>query len=74
MEKATLSKSRIVVNGRFLLQNITGVQRVEREILVALDKLALEGVMEAPEVVLPVKGEIIAEPELKVIKLERKGK
>jgi len=74
LEKATLSKSRIVVNGRFLLQNITGVQRVEREILVALDKLALEGVMEAPEVVLPVKGEIIAEPELKVIKLERKGK
>ncbi|WP_175623966.1 glycosyltransferase family 4 protein [Pseudocolwellia agarivorans] len=64
---------KIILNGRFLLQNITGVQRVEREILVALDKLAKEGIIEVPEVILPEKGEIIAPPRLEVIKLTRKG-
>ena len=62
------------MNGRFLLQNITGVQRVEREILVALDRLALEGVIDLPEVVLPEKGEVISPPDLKVIQLKRIGR
>jgi glycosyltransferase involved in cell wall biosynthesis len=69
-----LSNSKIVLNGRFLLQNITGVQRVEREILVALDRLALQGLIEVPEVLLPEKGDVISMPDLKVIKLNRKGR
>lgn len=69
-----MNKQKLILNGRFLLQNITGVQRVEREILVALDKLAVNGVIDVPEVILPVKGEIIAEPALQAIKLTRKGR
>lgn len=64
----------LVLNGRFLLQNITGVQRVEREILVALDKLAQKGLIATPEVLLPAKGEIISPPELQKIQLKRVGK
>lgn len=62
------------MNGRFLLQQVTGVQRVEIEILVALDKLATEGLIEPPEVFLPEKGELVAPPVLKTIKLIRKGR
>lgn len=64
----------LVVNGRFLLQNITGVQRVEREILIALDKLAKNGIIDVPELYLPQKGEIIDCPDLHAIKIVRKGK
>lgn len=63
-----------MLNGRFLLQNITGVQRVEREILVALDKLAEQGLISVPQVLLPEQGEIIAEPTLNAIKLTRLGR
>jgi glycosyltransferase involved in cell wall biosynthesis len=70
----TCHLNNIVINGRFLLQNITGVQRVEREILVALDKLAIDGLINAPEVLIPEKGKIISMPALKLIKPTRKGK
>jgi glycosyltransferase involved in cell wall biosynthesis len=69
-----LTSCNIVLNGRFLLQNITGVQRVEREILVALDGLAKQGLIKTPEVLLPEKGDVIAMPELQAIKLSRKGR
>jgi glycosyltransferase involved in cell wall biosynthesis len=69
-----LTSCNIVLNGRFLLQNITGVQRVEREILVALDELASQGLIKAPEVFLPEKGDVISMPDLQVIKLSRKGR
>lgn len=69
-----MTKSKIVLNGRFLLQNITGVQRVEREILVALDRLAMQGLIEVPEVILPKKGDVISMPDLKAIKISRKGR
>jgi glycosyltransferase involved in cell wall biosynthesis len=68
-----LNTSEIVLNGRFLLQNVTGVQRVEREILVALDELASQGIIRPPKVILPKKGDVISMPDLKVIKLTRKG-
>jgi glycosyltransferase involved in cell wall biosynthesis len=64
----------LVLNGRFLLQNITGVQRVEREILLALDHLAEEGLIPVPEVVLPTQGNIVSEPKLKMIRLTRVGR
>ena len=34
---------RVIVNGKFLTQNITGVQRFAREILLELDKLVEKG-------------------------------
>ena len=40
-----MSESSILANGRCLLQNVTRIDRVEREVLVALDKLALDGVL-----------------------------
>ena len=45
LARATLSESSILANGRCLLQNVTRIDRVEREVLVALDKLALDGVL-----------------------------
>lgn len=69
-----MSADDIVLNGRFLLQNVTGVQRVEREILVALDDLARKKIIKAPEVILPKKGDVISMPDLKIIKLTRKGR
>lgn len=64
----------MIVNGRFLLQPITGVQRVAREALAELDKMAFEGKIETPRVFLPAGGDIIAEPVFEAIKLERKGR
>ncbi|WP_376870461.1 glycosyltransferase family 4 protein [Albirhodobacter sp. R86504] len=52
---------------------MTGVQRVEREILGALDQMTAAGEIEAPEIVLPAVGEIIAPPDLKSLKLTRVG-
>lgn len=69
-----MSTGKIVLNGRFLLQQVTGVQRVEIEILVALDKLASEGLIEPPEVLLPSKGDLVAAPKLDSIKLTRTGR
>lgn len=63
----------LALNGRFLLQNITGVQRVEREILLSLDEMVADGVIECPEILLPSKGELVAPIDLKCIKLKRVG-
>lgn len=62
------------LNGRFLVQSITGVQRVAREVLAELDSLAVEGAIEAPRLLLPAKGEIVQPPPLGAIKLERVGR
>lgn len=64
----------ILINGRFLLQNITGVQRVAREVLGQLDTLAAEGKIEAPQVVLPAAGDLISPPVLQACSVRRKGR
>lgn len=69
-----MENRKIILNGRFLLQDVTGVQRVERELLVALDKMAAEGLIDTPELVAPEKGELISMPKLEAISLVRKGR
>ncbi|MEM5478101.1 glycosyltransferase family 1 protein [Pacificibacter sp. AS14] len=66
--------SEIVLNGRFLLQDVTGVQRVQREVLAALDEMAAAGDIPTPIVLLPAQGNIVAEPVLKSIKFTRTGR
>lgn len=66
--------SEIVLNGRFLLQDVTGVQRVQREVLVALDEMVTAGRIPAPSVILPAQGDIVNAPALKSIKLTRAGR
>lgn len=66
--------TRFTLNGRFLVQNVTGVQRVAREALMQFDRLAAAGEIPAPRLLLPAKGEIIAPPDLKAIKPERVGR
>lgn len=55
MNQPTTSHPEIVINGRFLMQPVTGVQRVARELTRALDRLvAEEG--------LPVRLRLVCEP------------
>ncbi|WP_421848366.1 glycosyltransferase family 4 protein [Novosphingobium sp.] len=56
MNQPISSHSEIVINGRFLMQPVTGVQRVARELTRALDRLVAE---EA----LPVSLRLVCEPE-----------
>ena len=42
MNQPTTSRPEIVINGRFLMQPVTGVQRVARELTRALDRLVAE--------------------------------
>ena len=63
----------ITLNGRFLLQAVTGVQRVAREVLHSLDDLAHAGEIPAPQVLLPARGDVVAAPRLKAITLSRVG-
>jgi len=63
------------INGRFLLQPITGVQRVARELLTTLDGLAAEGEIAVNlRVLLPAKGELVAPLSLRAARLERVGR
>ena len=70
---ATSNPTEIVINGRFLMQPVTGVQRVARELTRALDHLVAEQN-------LPVSLRLVCEPEaqlddldLKVTCVERAG-
>lgn len=60
---------KIVINGRFLTQRITGVQRYAREICAELDKLLMPN-----QVVMAVPPETIDIPEYKNIKVVKVGK
>lgn len=69
----TSTPTEIVINGRFLMQPVTGVQRVARELTRALDHLVAEQN-------LPVSVRLVCEPEarlddldLKVTLVERAG-
>ena len=66
--------NRITLNGRFLVQNVTGVQRVSREILKHVDQLATSGEIEIPRLLVPARGNIVALPDLKSIVIERVGR
>ena len=59
----------VIVNGRFLLHKITGVERYAHEILAELDKLVSPG-----EVVLAVPPDVKDVPDYRNIKIKRIGK
>ena len=66
------SKS-IAINGRFLLKDITGVQRVERELLKQFDHLAMSGIITTPIVYVPKCGCLVSPPKLRRIRIVRVG-
>jgi glycosyltransferase involved in cell wall biosynthesis len=66
----------VFINGRFLAQGVTGVQRFARETVKALDALLAEGVVDAggAEVVLLVPRAVRAPPPLARIRVRRCGR
>lgn len=61
---------KIVINGKFMSQNVTGVQRYAREILLELDKTANV----IPEIVLLVDKNARNIPQYRHIRVEQRGK
>lgn len=59
----------VVVNGRFLIHRVTGVERYAREILAELDKI-----IEPGEVIMAIPPETKEIPDYKNIRVERVGK
>lgn len=64
---------KFTLNGRFLVQSVTGVQRVAREALMVFDQMAAAGDISVPRLLLPAHGEIVALPDLQAITPERVG-
>lgn len=64
----------MIINGRFLLQDISGVQRVAREMLHHLDELLFEQGAISATLVIPAVGHIIDPPALKAIQICRTGR
>ncbi len=60
---------KVIVNGRFLLHRITGVERYAREILLELDKIIYPG-----EIELAIPPEVSSIPDYKNIKITAVGK
>lgn len=60
---------KIIVNGRFLVHRVTGVERYAREILAELDKI-----VETNEIEMAIPPEVKAAPVYKNIKVVRTGK
>ena len=60
---------RIIINGRFLLHRITGVERYAREIIAELDKIVKPG-----QIVMAIPPETVDSPEYKNIEVIRVGK
>ncbi|WP_299057110.1 glycosyltransferase family 1 protein [uncultured Nocardioides sp.] len=67
---------RLSIDGRFLLQDVTGVQRVAIELVRALDALLARGALPGLEVVLwvPRRGELVTTPHLEAVELRRAGR
>lgn len=67
---------RLSVNGRFLLQEVTGVQRVAVEFVQALDELLSEGAFPGLEATiwLPRAGMLVTQLDLKSVKVRREGR
>ncbi|KAA2311697.1 glycosyltransferase family 1 protein [Pseudooceanicola sediminis] len=68
-----MTTDKIVLNGRFLLQSVTGVQRVARELLMQFDGMVTRGEIPPIRLLLPTKGEIIGPLALQSIAIERVG-
>lgn len=65
----------LTLNGRFLTQPITGVQRVAREFLSELDRMIHAGEADLRvRVMAPAAGDLIEAPVLKVVRVERAGR
>jgi glycosyltransferase involved in cell wall biosynthesis len=60
---------KIIINGRFLLHRVTGVERYAREIIAELDKIVKPG-----EIMMAVPPEVENVPDYKNIKIRRTGK
>ncbi|KQY55567.1 MULTISPECIES: glycosyltransferase family 4 protein [unclassified Nocardioides] len=67
---------RLAINGRFLLQDVTGVQKVAIEFVQALDAMLDEGLLPGLEVELlaPARGSLVTTPDFKAIRLRRAGR
>jgi glycosyltransferase involved in cell wall biosynthesis len=66
----------LAINGRFLVQDVTGVQRVAMEFVRALDSLLAEDAYHAfqVELVAPARGDLVTLPRLEVVRLRRAGR
>ncbi|MEO0032390.1 MAG: hypothetical protein RIS94_2148 [Pseudomonadota bacterium] len=67
------SAPEIVINGRFLMQPVTGVQRVARELVRAMDRLAAENPARARLRLVCEQGADLADLDLRVTAVERAG-
>ena len=67
---------RLNIDGRFLLQDVTGVQKVAVELVQALDVMLAEGSLPDLEVVVlaPRRGTLVTDPDYKAIELRRAGR
>jgi len=67
---------RLAINGRFLLQNVTGVQKVALEFVTTLDRLLASGEYPSLEVNLlaPARGDLVSVPELQAVRVQRIGR
>lgn len=67
---------RLCVDGRFLVQDVTGVQRVALEFVLALDRLMAEGVFPrlTVDLLVPARGELVLRPTLGEVRLQRVGR
>lgn len=67
---------KLSVSGRFLLQDVTGVQRVAIEFVQALDDLLFEGAFPGLEVTVwvPRAGVLVTQLPLKSVKVRREGR
>lgn len=63
----------LVLNGRFLTQPVTGVQRVARALLKEFDELVDDGRLSAPRIVVPRRSDLNDPPKLKALEIERAG-
>lgn len=68
--------NRLNIDGRFLLQDVTGVQRVAIEFVRALDDMLIEGELPGLEVVVlvPGRGQFVTTPDYQVVEVRRSGR
>lgn len=67
---------RLAIDGRFLVQDVTGVQKVAIEFVRALDVMLAAGELPGLEVVVlaPRNGTLVTTPDYKVVELRREGR
>lgn len=64
----------LAVNGRFLTQRVTGVQRYAREVVGAIDALICSGDVQGVEVTVLVPPADVDLPAYKAVRIERRGR